>query len=66
MAKSNKHTKSFEAAARRLSVLSYEMDVIKEEMMVLAAYIESHDQDIKVTLRCLKDNYGVTPIDPFN
>jgi hypothetical protein len=61
MATKKKHTKNLEAIQARISVLSYEIAVRKEELAELANHVSDFELSVSMSLRSLSDEFGIKP-----
>ena len=59
MSVKKKHTKTFESVTRRISVVSYEIEQLKEEMQELVTHANDFQLNAEVTIRSIKNDYGI-------
>ena len=62
MAVKKKHRKSHDAVTRRISVLRWEIDERKEELLELAQLLQQYEFSAQVDLRCLADDFDIKPV----
>ena len=60
MSVKKKHTKTFESVTRRISVVSYEIEQLKEEMQELVNHANDFQHNAEVTIRSIKNDYGIS------
>lgn len=60
MSVKKKHTKTFESVTRRISVVGYEIEQLKEEMQELVNHANDFQLNAEVTIRTIKDEYGIS------
>lgn len=60
MSVKKKHTKTFESVTRRISVVSYEIEQLKEEMQELVNHANDFQLNAEVTIRSIKNDYGIS------
>lgn len=61
MTTKKKHTKNLEAVQARISVLSYEISIRKEELAELVNHVSDFELSVNLSLRGLSDEFGIKP-----